>query len=156
MSIYPCNFNDAWGPLIPPSKPSNYNKQTNELKKVMQDTTTYSPLSNQVPKPNNNINYLNNMNNTNDLNIQNDEKYVKGGNYMNKNYNTIESMNNAELMAHIQNVEKYMKEILYTLKMNKMEQLDNEYINKNKMNEMGIYIVIAIIVSYIVFKIANK
>jgi len=150
MSIYPCNFNDAWGPLIPPSKPSNYNKQTNETKKIMQDTTTYSPLSNQVPKPNNEYNKDNN------LDVQNDEKYIKGGNYINKNYNRLETMNNAELMEHIQNVEKYMKEILYTLKMNKMEQLDSEYINKNKMNEMAIYIVIAIIVSYIVFKIANK
>lgn len=150
MSIYPCNFNDAWGPLIPPSKPSNYNKQTNEIKKIMQDTTTYSPLSNQVPKPNNEYNKDNN------LDVQNDEKYIKGGNYINKNYNRLETMNNAELMEHIQNVEKYMKEILYTLKMNKMEQLDSEYINKNKMNEMAIYIVIVIIVSYIVFKIANK
>ena len=148
MSIYPCNFNEAWEPLIAPTKPSNYNKQSNEIKKIMQDTTNYSTLTNQVLKPD----------------IETNEKYIKGGNYMNNNYNKIESMNNhqlnnmsnVELMNHITNLEKYMKDILYTLKMNKIEQLDNEYYNKNKFNEMAIYILITIIVSYIVFKFINK
>jgi hypothetical protein len=148
MSIYPCNFNEAWSPLIAPSKPNIYNKQTNEVKKVMSQSNHYSQLSNEIPKPNNP-----NLYNNNDINIEDTGKYIRGGNYINKNINIT---NNNEILERIENCEKYMKQIIHMLNTNKIEQLDTDYINKNKMNEILIYVSIAIIVSYIVFKITNK
>jgi len=158
MSIYPCDFEEAWAPLIPPNRPDNYNKQNMEMKKIIQD----------VSSSNNNY-----YNNTQDIKsgggnnyYQNEqfEQYVPDIDYKQENiklqrmnkYNqekSIHEMNQKELLQHIKNCETTMFKIL---KMIELNNIDNDFKKSNKINEILFYILIGVIVSYIVFTLVNR
>lgn len=182
MSIYPCDFNEAWEPLIPPNRPDYYNNQNNEIKKIMKETT-YNEIYDS------NINNKDINNNNNKVNIDNNQNQKKenpyiinGGNrfynnitnessigdsihpkYVNKQLNKILDNNNNQLtneqsinnilLKHIENLEKNMKDLINIVNLHKLE---NEYKNNTQINDILLYILIGIIIAYIIFNISNR
>ena len=141
MSIYPCDFNEAWEPLIPPSRPDYFNNQNNEIKKIMKETTyneIYDTSMNnksenyintndeKLEKINENYNYKYNYNNNYEYKNQNQNKnQIEGGNvYSNHNTNTGDSI-------HPKYINKQLNKIL-----NNQPYINNNIQNENSMNNV--------------------
>lgn len=164
MSIYPCDFDEAWAPLIPPTKPNNYNSQNEQMKKIISDTNINNPHDSNNTISGGGLNGYygkEQYHQSNQIEHLEQMEQLRRNNQIEKNLyqqshftsDNSKNMSNKQLLQHLRNCEKTMYKIMKMIELNNIE---NDYKRTNKVNDILFYVLMGVIVSYIVFSLVNR